>query len=265
MSQRLNGTTPGFGSKLKNLWSRVTGTRRVYQHPRAPPSNGRFYPPPPRVEQASSGNQQSVGNNRRAATRRASVNNNRSPARFYTENNGDEEDTLEWRITHTPNIQLTGAEYVSLTPAQRALGWTKISVQTGRQEYTDMWRRRTANNTRRERENSLNWRIAHAPNIQLTGAEYVGLTPAQRALGWTKISVQTGMQEYTDMWRRRTANNTRRERENSLNWRVAHNPAIQLTREEYRSLTAEQKALGWKRISVQMGLTDFEHRWVRDQ
>ena len=206
MSQRLNGTTPGFGSKLKNLWSRVTGTRRVYQHPRAPPSNGRFYPPPPpRVEQASSGNQQSVGNNnRRAATRRASVNNNRRPARYYTENNGDEEDTLDWRINHTPNIQLTGAEYVALTPAQRALGWTKISVQTGRQEYTDMWRRRTANNTRHERENSLNWR-------------------------------------------------------------VAHNPAIQLTREEYRSLTAEQKALGWKRISVQMGLTDFEHRWVRDQ
>ena len=111
----------------------------------------------------------------------------------------------------------------------------------------------------------MEWRIAHTPNIKLTHAEYSSLTPAQRALGWTAEQVQDGYQTYSYKWRRRTANNERRERENSLNWRITHEPSIQLTREQYRSLTAEQKALGWKRISVQSGMMDSEQKWVRDQ
>jgi len=196
---------------------------------------------------------------------RAAVTRRAQPVRQYVENNVDEEDTLEWRIAHTPNIKLTSAEYSSLTPAQRALGWTKERVQSGYQTYNDQWRRRTANNTRRERESSLNWRIEHTPNIRLNSAQYHSLSNAQRALGWTKERVRSGYQEYSDQWRRRTANNERRERESSLNWRITHDPSIQLTREQHRGLTAEQKALGWKRISVQTGLMDSEHRWVRDQ
>jgi hypothetical protein len=190
---------PGPGSKLKNWWSKVSGTKRVYRHPRpVNPYEGQFFPAPAyapayaQPQPINRNNTRRLSNQRRQSRR---ISNQQSE-------NINEEDTLEWRIAHNPNIQLTNSEYRSLSPNLKRLGWTNEMVQTGFQEYEPKWRRRTAENIRRNLERSLNWRITHDPSILLTKEQYRGLTPAQKNLGWERTSVQVSINEFENRWKR---------------------------------------------------------------
>jgi len=97
-----------------------------------------------------------------------------------------------------PNLVISQSEYNKLKPETKAL-WISTSVQTGRQEYTDMYRRKVP----QDEKNILNWKAEHVKGIKLYPHEYNKLKPETKALGWVITSVQTGSQEYTDMYRRK--------------------------------------------------------------
>jgi hypothetical protein len=143
------------------------------------------------------------------------------------------------------SANLSENEYKRLTSAQKAFGWVEYREPIDRFETETRYRRRTPENDRRDLEATLNWRVAHNPDIQLTESEYGALTPEQKALGWIKFSERVQWEDET-RYRRRTAENDRRNLESTLEWRLEHKPEeVALTESEYKALTPAQKALGW--------------------
>ena len=172
------------------------------------------------------------------------------------------EDTLEWQVEHGPATRhFTKRQYNSLSPRLQAM-LKKERVQVGMQDYEDQWIRRTAANVR-ELESSLEWQVEHGPATRhFTKRQYNSLNPRLQAM-LKKERVQVGMQDYEDQWIRRTAANNARNLESSLEWRVANQPTIQLTRREYESLPANLQALGWVKDSVQSGMQEHTNIWRR--
>ena len=98
-------------------------------------------------------------------------------------------------IESNPNIEITEYELKEL-PRNKQKNW-KYSRSTGPQ-----WNQ-TSYYKKKKIENSLNWKAIHQNKIHLYPSDYNKLKPETKALGWVKIRVQTGMQEYSDMYRRR--------------------------------------------------------------
>jgi hypothetical protein len=98
-------------------------------------------------------------------------------------------------IESNPNIEITGYELREL-PLNKQQNW-KYSRSNGPQ-----WNQ-TSYYKKKKIENSLNWKAIHQNKIHLYPSDYNKLKPATKALGWVKIYVQTGMQEYSEMYRRR--------------------------------------------------------------
>jgi len=98
-------------------------------------------------------------------------------------------------IRNNPNIEITDYELKNL-PLEEQKNW-KYSRSEGPERNLTIYYKR------KKIENSLNWKATHLKNIRLTQSEYDKLNPETKALGWVKISVKTGMQEYENQYRRR--------------------------------------------------------------
>jgi hypothetical protein len=153
-----------------------------------------------------------------------------------------------------PNLVISQSEYNKLKPETKAL-WISTSVQTGRQEYTDMYRRKVP----QDEKNTLNWKAEHVNGIKLYPWEYNKLKPEIKALGWVITSVQNRRQEYTDMYRRKVP----QDEKNILNWKAEHVKGIKLYPHEYNKLKPETKALGWVITSVQTGSQEYTDMYRR--
>jgi hypothetical protein len=112
------------------------------------------------------------------------------------------------------------------------------------------------------RENSLEWKAEHQPDIQLTAEQFRSLPPGLQALFKT-TSVQTGIQEYTTYYVRKVAGNDERALRATPEWQAEHNPAARLNDRAYRALPARLRALGWVEESVQNGMQSFHSEWRR--
>jgi hypothetical protein len=113
----------------------------------------------------------------------------------YTTRIAQEKQQRAIEIESNPNIEITEYELREL-PRNKQQNW-KISRSNGPQ-----WNQ-TSYYKKKKIENSLNWKAIHQNRIKLYPYDYNKLKPETKALGWVKIYVQTGMQEYSDMYRRR--------------------------------------------------------------
>ena len=175
--------------------------------------------------------------------------------------------TPEWQVEHNPSVQLDERTYRGLPARLQALLKPK-SVQTGMQDYTTYYVRKAAGNDERALRATPEWQAEHNPAVRLNDRAYRALPPRLRALGWVEERVQTGMQEWSPEWRRRTAANNaanaRRRLESTLEWQVDNNAHIELTDAQYESLIPRQRALGWNKQRVQVDRYDWAERWVRN-
>jgi hypothetical protein len=164
-------------------------------------------------------------------------------------------------IESDPTIVVTQAEYKHLTPAQLALGWEPTEVRTGMAKYETHYKRATPEDARRRLESTLEWQINNNPMVKLTEEQYLGLTPAQHALGWIKTSIQTGIGAHESSYRRRTAADDRLNYEKTIDYKLTL-PHIFLEKREYDSLTPAQKELfNWRKESVQSSYDVSEDMW----
>jgi hypothetical protein len=175
--------------------------------------------------------------------------------------------TPEWRAEHDPAVRLDEYQFRALPARLQAL-LKPISVQSGMQDYTTYYVRKAAGNDERALRATPEWRAEHDPAVRLDDRAYRALPARLRDLGWVEESVQSGMQEWSSQWRRRTAannaRNARRRLESTLEWKVDNDVHIELTDAQYESLIPRQRALGWNKQNVQIDRYEWAERWVRN-
>jgi hypothetical protein len=162
---------------------------------------------------------------------------------------------------------ITKEEFDRLERGQQA-GWKRVPTGPYPGNNSIMYQRKTPENERRERESTVEWQIEHNPRVELSENQYHRLTPAQKALGWVKLSREMGMGGYggtETYYRRRTAENERREREEryreSLEGRIAL-PYGQITHAEYATLSNSEKPK-WHKKEFQIERGVFINPYVK--
>jgi len=104
------------------------------------------------------------------------------------------------KIKNDINIEISENEYREI-PANEKKNW-KYSRSIGPQyNQTTYYKRKSI-------ENNLNWRAIHQEKIILTPVEYNKLGKNAKALGWVTTRIQTGMQDWNTMYRRRLPEDT---------------------------------------------------------
>jgi len=98
-------------------------------------------------------------------------------------------------IESNPNIEITENEFKNL-PKNKQNNW-EISRSNGPQWALESYYKK------KKIEKSLNWIATHQNKIHLSKSDYNKLKPETKALGWVKIQVLNGIQQYSDMYRRR--------------------------------------------------------------
>jgi hypothetical protein len=90
----------------------------------------------------------------------------------------------------------------------------------------------------------------------ITEEEFAGLERGQQA-GWKRVPTGSYPGNNSITYERKTPENIRRERESSVEWQIAHNPRVELSESQYRTLNPEQKSLGWVKFSNYNGIPGY--------
>jgi hypothetical protein len=146
---------------------------------------------------------------------------------------------LERTVANNPNVILSDNEYRSLSLTQKELGWISNYNQY---DSSTTYRRKTPQDIQAELERTVEWRIANNPNVILSDNEYKSLSLAQKELGWISNYNQY---DSSTTYRRKTPQDIQAELKRTVEWRIANNPNVILSDNEYRSLSLAQKELGW--------------------
>jgi len=156
-------------------------------------------------------------------------------------------------VASDPTVEINESEYRTL-PRSEQNKW-KVSRREGPQWNT------TTYYTRLRPENSIEWKAEHDPTVQLEEYQFRTLPPRIKAL-FKSIRLQTGMQEYTTYYVRKAAVNEDRALRATPEWQAEHDPHVQLTNAQFRTLPPRLQAL-LKPERIQTGIQEWDTFYVR--